>query len=489
MAKFKWHWGWGIAITCIFVILLGVRLGYFREPPPPQVADIKPSIHRPAESWMAIYQNRQKIGFSQRQFSPLEDGGYMTTDSVTLQVNTLGITQALHLMTETHLKSDFSFSSFKFELTSSLFRFTARGYADEDKLVVFSGLPHAQTRSEFPLKDLPHISTNIYEAAFLGALAKGNTRNFNIFDPSTLALRTIAVTREVDEIIPILGKRVLTQKYCSDFMGAKSCAWLDKTGEVLKETGLLGMTMEKVSPEAAQAGLAAAKSADFAQIASIPSNIPISNPSKATRIEVFLQGASQLDMISDSRQQFQDGLLIIAKEPLPSPEDEAKPIPVMFRAYLNPTALVQSAHPRMVKEAKRMIQPGDRPQQRLRKIVDWVNKNIEKKPVLSVPNALEVLEHKTGDCNEHAVLTAALLRAAGIPAQIEAGLVYLNGRFYYHAWNRAYVGAWITADAVFNQIPADVTHIRLVTGEGGEQLDILGVMGNITLEVRFVGYD
>ena len=61
--------------------------------------------------------------------------------------------------------------------------------------------------------------------------------------------------------------------------------------------------------------------------------------------------------------------------------------------------------------------------------------NIQKRPVLSVPNALETLRNRVGDCNEHAVLLAALARAAGIPAQVEAGLVYQKGRFYYHAWN------------------------------------------------------
>ncbi|MCK7507512.1 MAG: hypothetical protein MZV70_28055 [Desulfobacterales bacterium] len=50
-------------------------------------------------------------------------------------------------------------------------------------------------------------------------------------------------------------------------------------------------------------------------------------------------------------------------------------------------------------------------------------------------------------------------------------------------------GIWPISDnglpliAVFNQIPADVTHIRLARGEGGEQLDLLGVMGKIKLEV------
>jgi transglutaminase-like putative cysteine protease len=132
---------------------------------------------------------------------------------------------------------------------------------------------------------------------------------------------------------------------------------------------------------------------------------------------------------------------------------------------------------------KKIIKPTDSEGQKAKKIIDWVYRNIEKKPTLSVPNALEVLKNKSGDCNEHTVLTVALLRAAGIPAQSEAGLVYLQGRFYYHAWCALYIGKWITADAVFNQFPADVTHIRLIRGESDKQLNLMGVIGKIKLEV------
>ncbi len=45
---------------------------------------------------------------------------------------------------------------------------------------------------------------------------------------------------------------------------------------------------------------------------------------------------------------------------------------------------------------------------RIQKICEWVYQNIEKRPVLSVSNALETLENRMGDCNEHAVLFAAL---------------------------------------------------------------------------------
>jgi len=76
-----------------------------------------------------------------------------------------------------------------------------------------------------------------------------------------------------------------------------------------------------------------------------------------------------------------------------------------------------------------------------------------------------------------------LLRAAGIPSQIEAGLVYLRGRFYYHAWCVLYIDKWMTADSVFNQFPADVTHIRFIRGDSDKQLNLMGVIGKIKLEV------
>jgi transglutaminase-like putative cysteine protease len=78
---------------------------------------------------------------------------------------------------------------------------------------------------------------------------------------------------------------------------------------------------------------------------------------------------------------------------------------------------------------------------------------------------------------------AALSRAAGIPSRVEAGLVYLKGNFYYHAWNLVYLGQWTTADALFGQLPADVSHIRFTTGSQRQQLDLMGLIGKVQLKV------
>lgn len=479
MTKKRRHRLWGITIILIFISLFSLRLGVLKKGQHSVQSGQKAELTRPPETWMNIYQKDKKIGVVSKKLF-IHENGFQTQEEVTLQLNTLGVTQVLHLSGKANLNPDMSLISFDFDIVSSLFRYSARGLMAKDRLILFAGLPSSLNRSEIRLKSLPYLSGNIYEAAFLAGLQKGGSLLLSIFDPSTLGVRDIEVTREPDEIIPVMRKKVLTQKFCADFMGAIHCGWVARDGDVVKETGILGMSMEKVSASQARVGLSATGS-DFATVASIASSRIIPSPQTLTSIVLKIDGVSSpLLLLHGGRQQLSQNVLTITKEPSFKSE---KNIPEELTRFLAPSALVQSDHPEIMAQSKKIVTTADPPDQKLRKIVEWVYKTVEKKPVLSVPNALEVLRHKVGDCNEHAVLTAALLRAAGIPAQIETGLVYLDGRFYYHAWNTAYIGDCITVDSVFNQIPTDVTHIRLSRGEGGEQLDLLGTMGKIHLEV------
>jgi transglutaminase-like putative cysteine protease len=151
--------------------------------------------------------------------------------------------------------------------------------------------------------------------------------------------------------------------------------------------------------------------------------------------------------------------------------------------FLGPSPFIQSDHPAIQKLASNLIDEKDPPLEKARKLVAWMQAHIKKRPVISLPDALSTLENRVGDCNEHAVLFAAMARASGIPTRIEAGVVFLRKRFFYHAWNSIYVGRWITVDALFDQIPADVTHIRLASGMQKDQLDILGLIGNVKIKI------
>ena len=62
------------------------------------------------------------------------------------------------------------------------------------------------------------------------------------------------------------------------------------------------------------------------------------------------------------------------------------------------------------------------------------------------------------------------------------GLVYREGSFYYHAWPEIFIGRWIAVDPTLGQFPADAAHIRLISGDIGAQMRILGVIGKIKIE-------
>ena len=62
------------------------------------------------------------------------------------------------------------------------------------------------------------------------------------------------------------------------------------------------------------------------------------------------------------------------------------------------------------------------------------------------------------------MLYVALARAIGLPARTDAGLVYLRGHFYYHAWPEVWLGQWVAVDPTFGQFPADASHLRFVIG-------------------------
>jgi transglutaminase-like putative cysteine protease len=150
---------------------------------------------------------------------------------------------------------------------------------------------------------------------------------------------------------------------------------------------------------------------------------------------------------------------------------------------------IESDDPVMIKKSRDIVGSTNNPLLAAKRILSWVYYKLEKKPVVSVPNALEVLRSRVGDCNEHATLMTALLRASNIPAKLCVGLVYTRDKFFYHAWNEAYMGRWVTMDATVNQIPADVTHIKLLEGNLNKQVELAGIIGVLNIKVLDYDYD
>ena len=457
----------------LFACLMAVRLDLFKKPPEPLPFSNVSLENR--DAWMTIWQADRKIGYSHRRFLKAETG-YKLTDHTVMRINTMGLAQDIQMETSADLNADLSVSTFNVDMTSSRFSFSVQGEVTGSSLQV-----RAQNKPfEFPLDGPVYIPACMWKTIAKRPMQPGETTDFPFFDPISLGKHPARVTFVGREPVLIFGLDHSARKYEIAFMGTTETAWIDTNGEVLKEESLLGISILKDTRDRALEKTSLSGSRDLTLAASVAAGMTLDEPDKLTRLEMEMEGIPETLTLNDGRQSFSNKILIIAKEPLPDPPA----IPIGKEAlFLEPAPFIESNHPEIIEAAKEAVGVAARPIEKVRNLTAWVYNTLEKRPVLSVPTALEILREGMGDCNEHATLLVALARAAGIPARVEAGLVYMDGRFYYHAWNSLYLGEWITADAVMNQLPADVTHIRLVRGVSSEQAGILGTVGNISIQI------
>jgi transglutaminase-like putative cysteine protease len=169
---------------------------------------------------------------------------------------------------------------------------------------------------------------------------------------------------------------------------------------------------------------------------------------------------------------------VTAMEPFQTKEFRAR-----FRPELAEEPLLQVHNHEVVELAIRIVGDERNPRTMVQKLNGWVLDSLAKTVTSGVPNALAVLHSRRGDCNEHAQLFVALVRALGIPARVASGLLYLNGKFYYHAWAEVWLGTWVAVDPTFGQFPADAAHLRLVVGGLSRQSELLQLMGNLKIKV------
>jgi hypothetical protein len=485
--RIKPFWVGGAFFGLVFGVLFLIRLDLFNEifsgskTPSVFFSDTIPE----RDTWMNIFQQDDKIGFSHKTFAK-EENGYRIQETVFMRINTMGLVQDINLKTHGKLNSDFTISSLDYEINSGRFRFAAHGSVSGKTLTIKTHSAGSTRSFDIKVKKKPYLVAGILDALRAGGLKPGDKYTFDIFDPATMGQEPVKVSVIEEEEVLNMGIMKKATKVLLNFKGNTQLAWIGADGEVLKEKGLFGIRLEKTTREDALLEFATGSIQDLTLIASIPSNVDIENTARLDRLKVEVDGIHYQDVyLHGGRQTLVGNILTVNRESisdLPANYNRDD-LDILKKIFLQPSPFIQSDHKKIEMLAKEIVGSNDDiPLNKAKKLVDWVHKNIRKRPVLSLPDALSTLENREGDCNEHAVLLAALTRSAGIPARVEAGLVYLKGRFYYHAWNLLYLGKWITADALFGQMPADVTHIRFTTG-AQQQINLMSIIGKVELKV------
>jgi hypothetical protein len=174
--------------------------------------------------------------------------------------------------------------------------------------------------------------------------------------------------------------------------------------------------------------------------------------------------------------------------------DGAVPFPYVAPAgleeFLSPSSFIQSDDPAIRGAASKAVAGARDAWGAAVQLQRWVHENVRGKNLnTAFASAAEVLTTREGDCTEHAVLLAALLRAVGLPARVVAGLVAYDGAFVGHMWTEVYAGKWLPLDATRSASRVGPDHIGLSVSSLGSAsvadlfLDIVGVIGVVRLEV------
>jgi transglutaminase-like putative cysteine protease len=277
-----------------------------------------------------------------------------------------------------------------------------------------------------------------------------------------------------------------------DFQGLRTTSWVTDTGDVVREESPLGLMTIRESAERAQGlSVPARVQSDLLKASAIVPQMRqrIDDPRNVRRLRLRLTGADLPTADMSGAGQSLDGDVLELRS---ARELTADPLERDLERYLAPEAFIESDAPEIVEEAGRALRPltpESTDRARAEQLVRYVNVLLEKKPTVSLPSARDVLRTKVGDCNEHTALYVAMARAAGLPARIAVGVVYMQGAFYYHAWPEVYVretpstGLWLPVDPTLNQFPADTTHVRLARGSLEKQAAIVPLIGRLRMNV------
>ncbi len=448
------------------------------------------SASRDKESWFSIYSGGERIGYIYNSTAE-SDGITVVTEQEKLKVKLLDVVQEIETDSDYSLKG-YERISFTFDFKSPEGDVHGTGVREGDsiamKIKTISGESETHLRLEGDV-----IPPSMLPKWLAGKdLKPGREYQVVVLDPSYIVMgaaaddlvsvHKVAGWEEVD--IPSRGI-IDAWRIDSKMMNTRYTTWITDDGEMLKQELFLGMIALRDTKENIISR--ALSDWDITEQTSIPSNVPIDNARGIKYMKARIEGIGPDDGLhmADGYRQFSDGDILEIKSS-DIFDIEAYKLPYVgneFKSYLSADSSSQSGDMVIIAMSEKILDGEIDSLKAASKINKWVFRNLKKKGTASFPNAKDVLRTRSGDCNEHAALFTAFSRAAGIPTKTVSGTIYIDGRFYYHAWNEVYVGEWVAVDPTFGQMPADATHIKLVEGDLSKSSCIMNIVGKINLKI------
>jgi hypothetical protein len=281
--------------------------------------------------------------------------------------------------------------------------------------------------------------------------------------------------------------------------------WLDDKRQVVRQeshTPLGLMTLYRTPRTLAEKeGVAPALMADFGLNSRIRLNRAIEHPYEAREIVYRITVKDDDDPTTiftrDNRQKVenvQGNTFDLRVRAIREPGEVENPCKAK-EEFLKSSYFLDSSNEKLRAQAAEIVGEETDPWRKAQRIEKWVHEHMKGSTEVNFTPASQVLRDLQGDCRQHAMLMAALCRAAGVPARTAVGLVYSNERdlgpvLVFHMWTEVWIkGQWLMLDAVFGQGSVGAAHLKIADHSWQDiqtlapLLPVTRVTGKVRIEV------
>lgn len=471
------------------------------------LAQTKPS--ESDDSWQVIYVGDQRIGYSRTTTRTDKKDGktvVISENETHMTIKRFGQELKMQINMRTEENKDGDMLRFVFEMKNPpAGTVQTIGTVQQDELILETVIAGKRKKTKMPW------DRDVKAPAFQDRLLRnpplkpGDKRKFKTFVPQFNKVTDVSIVAEDMRRVKLLDgtiREALKTKISQSILPTMiERAYIDENGETLKtEMPFLGSTMVtySVSKEVALEAIAG-NELDIAVNTLVRLEKPIRNAHEARKIvyQITVPELNPIDYLSkgetQSAKRVDDETVELTVTRL-KPEPNARPVRGEAE-YLAATQFLQIRDQKVVEHANRATAGETNPTRIALNMEKYVSKNLKAKNFsTALASAAEVARDLQGDCTEHAVLLAAMLRAKKIPSRVAVGMVYITTRaaFGGHMWTEAFLGGkWLPLDPTMGRGGIGPAHIKLAESSFADDgpapvttlLPLLDVLGKMKIEV------
>lgn len=442
------------------------------------------SALRDRTTWYGVYLGETKIGWQRSSVKKVGEH-YRIENEAEMRIQALGAPQHMTSLMSIDFTGELQPLAYNVHMAMTNMEITGSGEVRDGILYSRSKTPQGERTEEIDIS-----KRDIYGLDMLRQAAKGyrvgDVIEGEIFDPTQM-LGVVPYRMEItgESTVRFADREEKIFHVQSSLAGLESMVSVTEEGDLIRAEMPMGFVVKRESEEVAKNLGDVSKLTDLILAFAVDAGKMIDNPASLRRAVIAVKGLGNEDFTGAAQHvgsPDENGVRLVTVD-----LDAAQAKETDLNQYLKASAYIQSADRRVIEKAKELVKGLKTDAEKVRRIHDWVHSSVRKEPAFTLPSTVDVLATMAGDCNEHAALVAGLLRAANVPTRIAAGLAYMNGKFYYHAWNESWFdGKWVPTDATFGEYPASPLRIRLTIGDLAEQIKIAAYAGRISTEIKGV---